>query len=158
SPISLQYPPAVTPFAVSSSNSTEVSNDPSLRANETKGPRTVGVMSELNDSRAIIVSDSGPFSSVYDFGLPNIGVNEHVFVKSMMDWVTQSDPNTAIVFDNAHYKDPVANANVQSSTSVSLPIGRLFASALSYWISATNGVYSGFLQATAPFSILIVLL
>ncbi len=154
SPIILQNQTFVTPFATSSPNSTEISNDFSLKANVTKGPRIVGVSGELNGSRAIIVSDSAPFSTAYNAKFSELGVDEHAFVKSTVEWVTRSDGNATIILDNAHYAVPVIN--VQGSAGLNLSIARLFALALSSWISGTNEFYTGFLQALGPYAIIAV--
>ncbi len=156
SPIILQNQSGVIPFAQSSPNSTEISNDPSVRANETRGQRTVAVSNVMHGSRAIIVSDSAPFSTAYNVKIPRFGVDEEAFVKSMMNWLTVSDKNTTIVLDNIHYR--TLAINVPGSANSSLPIGRLFAAALSYWISSTNSIYSGLIKSTGVFAILIVLL
>ncbi len=156
SPIILQNPSGMIPFARSSPNSTEISNDPLLHANETRGQRTVAVSGVMNSSRAIIVSDSAPFSTAYSVRLPRFGVDEQAFVKSMMEWLTISDKNTTIVLDNVHYRSLAIN--VPGSSNISLPIGRLFAAALSYWISSTDSIYSGLTKSTGVFAILIVIL
>jgi hypothetical protein len=155
SPIILENSTSMRAIARTSSNSSDVSFIPSLE-NDTMGPRIVAAVDESNGSRAILVSDSAPFSTAYNASFsPTLGVDEKGFVKSAVQWVTNSDENTTIVLDNTHYNAPVVR--VGGSSSISLPIGRLFTLGLEFWLSSSNGFYSGFLQAAKPFAIALVL-
>ncbi len=149
SPMILEDSASMWTIASSSSNSTEVSYDPGLRANKTLGPRTVAAASELNGSRAIVVSDSAPFSTAYNANFTGFGVDERAFAKAMVEWVTRSDENTTIILDNTHYNLPLVN--VGGSGGIRLPIGRLFALGLAFMLSASNGIYSGFLSFSRLF-------
>jgi len=149
SPMILEDSASMWTIASSSSNSTEVSYDPGLRANKTLGARTVPAASELNGSRAIVVSDAAPFSTAYNANFTGFGVDERAFAKAMVEWVTRSDENTTIILDNTHYNLPLIN--VGGSGGIRLPIGRLFALGLAFMLSASNGIYSGFLSFSRLF-------
>ena len=163
SPIILENSTSMWPIVSSSSKSSEVSSDPSLRANETWGPRVVAVAGETNGSRAIIVSDSAPFTTAYNmtFTEHNVTFTEKAFVNSTINWVTTFNVNTTLVLDNTHFIVPVTNGGGGSpsiSIPIRLPIGRLFALGLEIWLSISNRYYSGFLREAGPFTIVLVLL
>src|SRR5439155_787738 len=73
------------------------------------GPRTVIAAAQTNDNRALLISDSSPFSTQYNQTFPQLGINETAFAMSLTDWVTRSDPTTKIIIDNAHYIPAMVN-------------------------------------------------
>src|SRR5713226_4871155 len=148
SPIIFENSTSMWSVAASSRNSTEQSYDFRVKANNTMGPRTVVAASEVNGDRAILISDSGVFSTVYNRTFTSLGVNETAFATTLTDWVTQSNHNTTIILDNTHYSLP---QTVGGSFILNFPIGRIFALVLAYVITLSSGFYTGFLSLARPF-------
>lgn len=158
SPIIFGNHTTMQPIASSSGNSVDVSLDPRVKTNATLGPRQVAASAVHNGNRALLIADSGPFSTVYDHNwtalTPN--VNETAFTWALTTWVTNSDSNTTIIVDNVHYRltQPVGGL----PPDVILPVGRVFALFLSAYLSFSNSFYSGFIDATRAFILGIALI
>ena len=155
SPIIFENLTSMWTVAASSDNSTERSYDYHVQANTTMGTRTVVAASETNGDRALLISDSAPFSTAYNGTFSSLGVNEAAFVEALTDWVTGSDTNMTIIIDNAHYRLP---QNVGGSLGLNLSIGRIFALVLAFIIVLTSAFYTGFLSFSRPFILGVALL
>ena len=140
--------------ATSSVNSTEISLDQNVTADTQLGPRTVIAAAQTNDNRALLISDSSPFSTQYNQTFPQLGINETAFAMSLTDWVTRSDPTTKIIIDNAHYIPAMVNT---PGLGLSLSVGRIFAIILAIYLRVSNQLYTGFLDATRPYLLVIAL-
>lgn len=149
SPIMIGDPNMMWTMAASSYFSSEKSVIQNITADQTVGPRTVVGASEINGDRAILISDSGPFSAAYNVTDLQYGINETSFAMALSDWVTHSDPTTTIIIDNMHYTPPVTIP--APAFGLNLPVGRLFAIFLSFWITFTGNLYTGFLNTTRQF-------
>lgn len=135
--------------ASSSVNSTEISLDHNVTADTQQGPRTVIAVNQTTTDRALLISDSSPFSTEYDASFPELGINETAFAWTLTSWVTQSDPTTSVIVDNAHYTMPVV-ANTPGF-SLGLPVGRIFALVLEIYLRISGQFYTAFLNATRPY-------
>jgi len=141
--------------ATSSVNSTEISLDQNVTADTRLGPRTVIAASQTNNNRALLISDSSPFSTEYNQTFPMLGINETAFAMTLTEWVTHSDPTTTIIVDNTHYIPP-AIVNT-SGFSIGIPVGRIFALILAIYLRLSNQFYTGFLDMTRPYILVIAL-
>src|SRR3989449_11207279 len=141
--------------ATSSVNSTEISLDQNVTADTQLGPRTVIAAAQTNDNRALLISDSSPFSTEYNQTFPMLGINETAFAMTLTEWVTHSDPTTTIIVDNTHYIPP-AIVNT-SGFSIGIPVGRIFALILAIYLRLSNQFYTGFLDITRPYLLVIAL-
>lgn len=134
-------------------SSSRISNDTSFfqPSNKTLAPRTVAAAAQHNNDRAILISDSGPFSTVYNYTWTTLSpnVNETAFTWALTDWVTSSDPGTTIILDNTHYTLP--QVIWLPTFGLNVPIGRLFALFLSFLISWSNTFYTGFVNWSRQF-------
>jgi len=155
SPIIIGSKDKMTSVATSSLNSTEISLDQNVTADTQPGPRTVIAASQTNGNRALLISDSSPFSTEYNQTFPMLGINETAFAMTITEWVTHSDPTTTIIVDNTHYIPP-AIVNT-SGFSIGIPVGRIFALILAIYLRLSNQFYTSFLDATRPYLLVIAL-
>ncbi len=149
SPIIIGTNGKMTIVSTSSLNSTEKSLDQKVTADTRPGPRTVIASNQTKSNRALLVSDSSPFSTEYNQTFPKLAINETAFAMTLTEWVTHSDPATKIIVDNIHYLQPVI-VNVPSF-SLNLPVGRIFALLLAIYLRVSNQFYTGFLDTTRPY-------
>lgn len=135
--------------ATSSPKSNETSLDQNVTADTQPGPRTVIAASQTSTNRALLISDSSPFSTQYNQTYPAQGINETAFAMALTYWVTHSDPTTTIIVDNTHYIQPaVVNT---SGFSIGIPVGRIFALVLTIYLRVSNQFYTGFLETARPY-------
>lgn len=97
-----------------------------------RGPRSVIALYESNYSKAMIVTDSGPFTNKL---LDLTNINERNFTFGLVTWVSGGRTNETIYLDNYHY------TITQPKYVFGLPIGPLFDYALSIAISNLNNYY-----------------
>ena len=134
--------------ATSSHNSTEVSIEQNVTADTHLGPRTVIAASQTSNNRALLISDSSPFSTEYNATFSKPSINETAFAMTLTEWVTHSDPTTRIIVDNSHYIPAVVET---PGFSIGLPVGRIFALLLSIYLRLSNQFYTGFLDSARPY-------
>jgi hypothetical protein len=134
--------------ADSSHNSTEVSIEENVTADTHFGPRTVIAGSQTNNNRALLVSDSSPFSTEYNATFSKPSINETAFAMTLTEWVTHSDPATRIIVDNTHYTPAVVET---PGFGIGLPVGRIFALVLAIYLRLSNQFYTGFLDSARPY-------
>jgi hypothetical protein len=114
--------------------------------NVTVGPRTVVAAGSLLAARAVVLTDSAPFTNfLFNYTKPQGAVNEKDFVAAMVSWV---DPgkNTTILFDNSLYVGPTP-----PKFQLGLPIGPLVAYAIEQNLSGLNSYYAGFPSQVSSF-------
>lgn len=94
--------------------------------------RPVVAIAQTPNSRALIITDSGPFTNSI---INTTIIDEKKFSLSLLEWVTNGDTEKTIYYDNYHYvtKGP--------QFSFGLPVGPLFVYALSLAISNLNNYY-----------------
>ncbi len=155
SPIIIGSKNEMTTVAASSPNSKEISLDQNVTADNRLGPRTVIAENQTNGNRALLISDSSPFSTEYNQTFPMLGINETAFAMTLTEWVTHSDPTTTIIVDNTHYIPPVI-VNT-SGFSIGIPVGRIFALILAIYLQLSNQFYTAFLETTRPYLLVIAL-
>jgi hypothetical protein len=151
SPIILENSTRLWTVASSSMNSTDESPYYySGVSNKTQAPRIVIAAGESNESRTILISDSAPFSTIYNNRnlQEKLGINETAFALALTDWVVHSDPKTTIILDNAHY-NPVPSLDAR--IFISFPIGQIFALILATFLQFSNATYNAFLAISRPF-------
>jgi hypothetical protein len=139
---------------LTSPDSTESSTNFQAGTNSTVGARNIVDIEKFNGSRILLISDSSPFSTLYNnnaTGLQMLNINETRFADRLADWTTNYDSNTTIILDNYHYE--TAPVQVNNGVSLNLPIGRLFAGALAIVLSTVDTSYNGFLADSRPFII-----
>jgi len=139
SPITLYTNSTLRPVASTSQESYD-------SGNQSAGRRTVvAAGTSAAGSRAVLLTDSAPFTNfLFNYTEPGI-VNEKDFVASMVSWVAP-DKNTTIVFENAHYAGPKP-----PKFEVGLPIGPLVTYALEQDLSSLNSYYSSFPSSVSSF-------
>src|SRR5207244_12263926 len=110
--------------------------------------------SKSNDDLVLLILDPAPSSTQYIKTFPQLGINKTPFAMSLTDCVTRSDPTTKIIIDNAHYIPAMVNP---PGLRLSLSVGRIFAIILAIYLRVSNQLYTGFLDATRPYLLVIAL-
>ncbi len=114
--------------------------------NTTVGPRTVVAAGSLLAARAVVLTDSAPFTNfLFNYTDPQGGVDEKGFVGAMVRWVAPAK-NTTILFDASRYSGPTP-----PKFQMGLPIGPLVAYAVEQDLSSLNAYYAGFPSQVSGF-------
>jgi hypothetical protein len=114
--------------------------------NTTVGPRTLVAAGSLLAARAVVMTDSAPFTNfLFNYTQPQGGVDEKRFVGAMVSWVAP-DKSTTILFDASRYVGPTP-----PKFQLGLPIGPLVAYAVEQDLSSLNAYYASFPSQVSGF-------
>jgi hypothetical protein len=107
--------------------------------NQTIGPRTVIAAGSMLTARAVVLTDSAPFTNfLFNSTQPQGGVDEKGFVSAMVSWVAPNK-NVTVVFDGSRYVGPTP-----PKFQLGLPVGPLVAYGIEQNLAGLNTYYAGF--------------